>query len=90
MSSVADTAQAAGPSHEHLTPEEAARARMNVIEEHRWLWFLVPAFVVTAVFFALAIGTGSQWWMIPAFVLGILPIIATFLYLGLSSALKGT
>ena len=89
MSSVAETPQVPGPTEEQLTPEEAARARMNVIEEHRWLWFLVPAFIATAVFFALAIGTGSQWWMIPAFVLGIIPIIAAFLYLGLSSALKG-
>jgi len=60
----------------------------GLAEEHRWMRFLLPPFVVAAAFFALAIGTDSQWPMVFAFVLGALPVIFAFVYLALSSALR--
>jgi hypothetical protein len=54
-------------------------------ELHRWLWFLVPPFVVSGAFFALAIGTGVQELIAPALFFGPMTIILAFIYLGLSS-----
>jgi hypothetical protein len=71
------------------TPAEPAPAtdhsRVEVEEEHRWLRFLVPPFVLGAAFFAAAVGTGHLWLMGFAMVLGVGLLIGGFVYLGLSS-----
>lgn len=51
---------------------------------HRWEFFLVPAFVLAAFFFALALALNEQWPMVPAFLLGWLPLILGYIYLSLS------
>ena len=56
-----------------------------VAEERRWLLLLVIPFVLGAAFFAAAIGTGALWLMGPALVIGPGLLIASFVYLGLSS-----
>ena len=61
-------------------------AATSAREEQRWLGYLVPPFVVGAALFAVAVGTGFSWWLVPGFLLGPLTIIGAFLYLGLSSS----
>ena len=52
---------------------------------HRWIITLVVPFVIGAAFFALAIGLGSEWPMVPGFLLGPLAMIAGYVYLSLTS-----
>jgi hypothetical protein len=53
-------------------------------EQRRWVIPLVLCFTWSAVFFALAVGTGSLYFLAPAG-LGIGLIILFFVYLGLTS-----
>ena len=54
-------------------------------ELHRWLWFLLPPLTISAVFFALAIGTGVVELIGAALFFGPMLMILAFIYLGLSS-----
>jgi hypothetical protein len=66
--------------------DDAPTARTTATAElNRWLRFLVPPFVISGVFFALAIGTGVQELIAPALFFGPMAIILAFIYLGLSS-----
>jgi hypothetical protein len=59
-------------------PDESA-------ETNRWLLFLVPPFLVSALFFTLAIGTKTPELIAPALFFGPMVIILGFIYLGLTS-----
>jgi len=63
---------------EERAPDEGA-------ETNRWLLFLVPPFLVSALFFTLAIGTKTQELIAPALFFGPMVIILGFIYLGLTS-----
>ena len=65
--------------------DAAASAKAAESQTHRWFLILGVPFVVGASFFALAIGTGTEWPMAPAFLLGPLVMIAGYIYLSLSS-----
>jgi hypothetical protein len=80
------------PVIEVARPAEDTSSALEIetTEEHRWLHWLVPPFVLGAAFFALAIGTGWEYFMAPAMALGIAPIIFAFVYLGLSSDTEKT
>jgi hypothetical protein len=66
--------------------DDASTARTTETAElYRWLRFLVPPFVISGAFFALAIGTGVQELIAPALFFGPMVIILAFIYLGLSS-----
>ena len=59
-------------------PDESA-------EMHRWLRLLVPPFILSGMFFALAIGTDTPELIAPALFFGPSLIILAFIYLGLTS-----
>ena len=54
-------------------------------ETNRWLRLLVPPFVLSGLFFALAIGTNTEELIAPALFFGPTLIILAFIYLGLTS-----
>ena len=66
-------------------PEPSDQVREAASEEKRWVLMLAIPFLVGATFFAAAIGTGALWLMGPAMLFGVGVIIASFIYLGLSS-----
>ncbi len=68
--------------------EELDRFAVATVEENRWLLYLGTPFLLSAVFFALAIGV-SEWFMVPAVILGPGLMIAAYVYLGLSSDTNG-
>jgi hypothetical protein len=65
-------------------PSRGAVARAGS-ETHRWFLVIGIPFVIGAAFFALAIGLGAQWPMVPAFILGPLLMIAGYIVLSLTS-----
>jgi hypothetical protein len=69
----------AGPS------AAADRAEGEAFELHRWTRVLVIPFVLGAAFFAAAIGFGEELLMVPAFLFGPLLLIASLVYLQVSS-----
>ena len=69
---------AAGVDASTAPPDESA-------EMNRWLLFLVPPFLVSALFFTIAIGTSTPELIAPALFFGPMLIILAFIYLGLSS-----
>lgn len=62
-----------------------AASPITTAETARWALLLAIPFALGAVFFALAIGLGTEWLMAPAFLLGPLPLISSAIYLSLSS-----
>jgi hypothetical protein len=76
----------AAPIAVPVPPDDASTARTTETAElHRWLRLLLPPFVISGAFFALAIGTGVQELIAPALFFGPMAIILAFIYLGLSS-----
>ena len=75
------------PSRQLHAVEEAPQTTSPTesAELHRWLTFLTVPFVLSAVFFAASIGTGTEWLMAPALLFGPMLIIFSLIYLGLSS-----
>lgn len=53
-------------------------------EIHRWVQLLAAPFVTSAAFFGLALGTGTEWPMAPAVLLGPTLMIVAYIYLMLS------
>jgi hypothetical protein len=74
---------------EERTERPVGAEDAGTAEMHRWLLGLVTPFVLGAAFFALAIGTGEEWLIGPAIVLG--PILFMFMtvFLCISSDSNG-
>jgi hypothetical protein len=68
-----------------LRDDASTAAADETAELHRWLRFLLPSFVVSALFIALAIGLGVGELIAPALFFGPMLMILAFIYLGLSS-----
>ena len=75
------------PEHRRVFTPQPARAPVEetAAPSHRWLLLLGIPFVLGFAFFALAVGIGSEWPMVPAVVFGPVLLIATYLYLSLTS-----
>jgi hypothetical protein len=69
----------AGPS------AEVDRTEGEAFELRRWTRLLVVPFVLGAAFFATAIGFDEELFVVPAFLLGPLLLIASLVYLQVSS-----
>jgi hypothetical protein len=68
------------------TPVAESAARKTVIlEERRWVAFLVVPFILGSAFFAATIFTGNDLWMAGTVILGVMGLIFSFLFLSISS-----
>jgi hypothetical protein len=76
------------PAALELAPEPAEA--FSTSEVHRWVAVLVVPFILGAFFFALAVGLGEEWLIAPAFLLGPLVMISSYIYLSLTSEANTT
>jgi len=66
-----------------LTAADPAAA-IATAEIHRWVGLLLTPLAVSAAFFGLALGTGTEWPMVPAVLLGPTLMIVAYIYLMLT------
>jgi hypothetical protein len=80
-----DAARAARLERRAADRTDAVTAELN-----RWITFLAVPFVLSAIFFMGAIGTGREWLIGGALVTGPGLLLAAFIYLSLSSDTTGS
>ncbi len=64
---------------------ESAAHKTAILEERRWVAFLVVPFILGSAFFAATIVTGNDLWMAGTVILGVMGLIFSFLFLSISS-----
>ncbi len=81
------TAPRQAPAARTVEPVAASADRLTTgaAELRRWTLLLVIPFILSAVFFAGAIGAASEWLMGVAFFVGPVVLIGAYIYLSLSS-----